>query len=215
MVGGGVVALGTAGWAIGRKDDQLLQRNRDLQELSRRLQTLSTTDGLTGIPNRRALDDRLEIEVARTNRYGIPIALVMLDLDHFKPLNDRYGHQVGDLVLRKVGGLLDSEKRIGDFVARYGGEEFVAVLPHADAAAAVAWAERVRTRLDAMVFEVGAEGITVTASFGVAVARPGHESREALLEAADHALYEAKSAGRDRVMEAQRTPEPVRRGNLG
>ncbi len=128
MAAGGALGLGLAGFLLGRKEDQLAAQNRSLRELSDRLQALSTTDALTGVPNRRALDERLEDELGRTRRYGTPLAAVMIDLDHFKKLNDRHGHPAGDAVLRQVARILDSEKRRGDIVARYGGEEFVALL---------------------------------------------------------------------------------------
>jgi diguanylate cyclase (GGDEF)-like protein len=196
---GGVLALGTAGWLLGRKEDQLQTRNNQLQALSERLQALSATDPLTGVPNRRSLDERLAIEIARMTRYGSPLSLVMVDLDHFKALNDHHGHAAGDAVLRGVAEILDSEKRLGDMVARYGGEEFVAVLPHSDAAAALAWAERVRARLASTSFDLSGQHLAITASFGVASGRNDEDSSETLLRAADEALYEAKAAGRNQV----------------
>jgi diguanylate cyclase (GGDEF)-like protein len=204
---GGGIALATAGWLLGRQQDRLLRRNRVLEELVNQLRALSTTDPLTGIANRRALDDRLGAELARASRYGTPLALVMVDLDLFKDLNDRLGHQVGDAMLKEVGGILASERRLGDFVARYGGEEFVAVLPHADGAAAQGWAERVRSRIEAVAIEVGGELARVTASFGVATATSHDETSETLLAAADQALYEAKTRGRNRsVLAHQQAP---------
>src|SRR5688500_18705042 len=99
---GGMLALGVAGWMIGRRDDELEGRNEELRQLSERLLGLSSTDSLTGIANRRTFDERLAVEVARANRYGTPLSLVMIDLDHFKELNDRFGHPVGDEVLKRV-----------------------------------------------------------------------------------------------------------------
>ena len=151
MASGSVVTLGAAGWMIGRRDDALRDSNRHLRALSERLQGLSSTDALTGIPNRRTFDERLALEVARTNRYRTPLALVMIDLDHFKELNDRFGHLAGDDVLKAVAASLEREKRAGDLVARFGGEELVALLPHTDARAARAWAVRVRALLAATV----------------------------------------------------------------
>jgi diguanylate cyclase (GGDEF)-like protein len=200
---GAVVALGGAGWLLGRKEDELVRRNRSLQELSVQLRALSTTDALTGIPNRRALDERLDAEIGRANRYGTPLALVMIDLDLFKDLNDRFGHPTGDAMLKQVASILESERRRGDIIARYGGEEFVAVLAHADERAAVGWAERVRGRIAAAAVDVDGEPVRLTASFGVAAARAHDEVRDQLVETADHALYEAKARGRDRVVLAQ------------
>jgi diguanylate cyclase (GGDEF)-like protein len=208
LLTGGVVGLGTMGWVLGNKEDQLGEQNLALRALSDRLAALSTTDPLTGIPNRRALDDHLEDELARARRYGTPLAVVMLDLDHFKRLNDRHGHAAGDAVLRQVASVLDAEKRRGDTIARFGGEEFVAILSHADEAAAQGWAERVKGRLASMAIEVGGTILRVTASFGVAGCLPGDSGfagGESLLAAADRALYVAKARGRNRVVVA---PEP-------
>jgi diguanylate cyclase (GGDEF)-like protein len=123
----------------------------------------------------------------------------MIDLDHFKALNDQFGHRAGDEVLRQLGRLLDAEKRTGDLVARYGGEEFVALLPHAEAQAAVGWAERVRQRIAATRISFEGGTLEITASFGVAGAAPDGAASD-LVEAADAALFEAKRAGRNRVV---------------
>ncbi len=202
MLVGGCSALGGLGWLLGRKEDQLANQNRSLAQLTASLQALSTTDALTGIPNRRALDERLENEFERSKRYGASLAVVMIDLDRFKLLNDRYGHAAGDAMLREVARLLDVEKRRGDTVARYGGEEFVALLPHADDAAAQAWAERARSRLATTAIELDGTLLRTTASFGVAASdrRGRAQSGSALLQAADHALYQAKERGRNRVV---------------
>jgi diguanylate cyclase (GGDEF)-like protein len=210
---GSIAALGTLGWVLGKKEDQLGAQNLALRALSDRLAALSTTDPLTGIPNRRALDEHLADELARARRYGTPLAVVMLDLDHFKRLNDRHGHAAGDAVLRHVAKLLDAEKRRGDTIARFGGEEFVAILSHADETAAQIWAERVRGRLGASAVELGGTLLRVTASFGVAAALPGDSGEvnpATLLEAADQALYGAKARGRNRVVVA---PEPEGRSS--
>jgi diguanylate cyclase (GGDEF)-like protein len=137
----------------------------------------------------------------------------MIDLDRFKALNDRYGHAAGDAVLREVAHLLDMEKRRGDTVARYGGEEFVALLPHADAAAAQAWSERARARIATTAVELQGVLLRMTASFGVA-ASDGRELTDgnALLAAADQALYQAKERGRNRVVVAPSEREADRMG---
>jgi diguanylate cyclase (GGDEF)-like protein len=196
---GGVGVLGGFGWLLGRNEDALLAQNQELARLSARLQELSAMDALTGIPNRRALDEALQTELARALRYGSPLSVVMVDLDHFKALNDRLGHQAGDAVLRHVARTLDDEKRRGDLVARYGGEEFLAILPHSDAGAATAWAERARERIAGTLIETGAGAASVTASFGVAAAAPERDTVDALVGAADAALYQAKARGRNRV----------------
>ena len=137
------------------------------------------------------------MEVERSNRYGTACALVMIDLDQFKALNDRFGHQAGDQILRRCGRLFDAEKRSGDMVARYGGEEFAAILPHVDAQAALVWAERARARLALERVDWNGAALSITASFGVAAA-PTHARTPAdLIEAADSALFEAKRQGRN------------------
>lgn len=204
---GSVVTLAIAGWMIGRRDDALEGRNRELRALTEKLAALSATDALTGLANRRTFDERLAVELARTRRYGTPLALVMMDLDHFKDMNDRFGHPAGDEVLRRVAATLEREKRLGDVVARYGGEEFAAVLPHTDAGAAQAWAERVRQLIASTQVSSDAGALSVTASFGVAEAAatllddPG-----GLVGEADRALYAAKRMGRNRVVTRHHRP---------
>jgi diguanylate cyclase (GGDEF)-like protein len=199
---GSMITLGVAGWMIGRRDDVLERRNEDLRALSERLQGLSATDALTGIANRRTFDERLAVEVARSNRYGAPLSLVMIDLDHFKELNDSFGHPAGDEVLKRVAVLIDREKRLGDVVARYGGEEFAAILPHTEPRAAMVWAERVRQLIAGTEVRSEAGALNVTASFGVGGAPHERAEPAALVEEADQALYQAKRTGRNRVIAA-------------
>ncbi|HXU82585.1 MAG TPA: GGDEF domain-containing protein [Polyangia bacterium] len=201
-VAGSMTTLGVAGWMIGRRDDALERRNEDLRALSERLQGLSATDALSGIANRRTFDERLAVEVARANRYGAPLSLVMIDLDHFKELNDTFGHPAGDEVLKRVAVLIDREKRLGDVVARYGGEEFAAILPHTEPRSAMIWAERVRLLIAGTEVRSEAGALNVTASFGVAGAAPDRAEPAGLIEEADQALYEAKRLGRNRVVGA-------------
>jgi diguanylate cyclase (GGDEF)-like protein len=200
LLAGGIAALGLAGWVIGHRDDALAAQNRALAELSAQLRAQSVTDSLTGLPNRRAFDERLALETAVARRYSRALAMVMLDLDRFKEVNDRFGHPAGDEVLRAVADVLDRQRRASDLVARHGGEEFAAILPHTGARSAAAWAERVRRAIAALAFE----GTPVTASLGVAaVEGPTAVTPSALSEAADHALYAAKQAGRNRVCVAE------------
>jgi two-component system cell cycle response regulator len=175
---------------------------------NRRLEQLALTDPLTKVLNRRALTERLAAEVGRVNRYESMVSLMLIDLDHFKNVNDNYGHLVGDDVLTEMAALLQGAIRAVDVVARYGGEEFVVVLPETGAAGAAAFAERLRELVELHPFTRGTEGtLHLTASIGVAsYPAPGIDSAEDLLASADQALYRAKADGRNRVrgMEAQR-----------
>lgn len=166
-----------------------------------RLEALLQTDPLTQLVNRRALKTRLLAEMERVRRYDAPLAMLLLDLDHFKKINDTYGHLVGDEVLTGVGSLLQRTARSIDTVARYGGEEFVVVLPETSWQGAVAFAERIRDKLASHRFQIaGTQQIQVTASIGVATYPwPQLESAEDLFRAADSALYRAKGRGRNLV----------------
>jgi diguanylate cyclase (GGDEF)-like protein len=163
-------------------------------------------DGLTDLYNRRAFDDLLARTLAREQRQEGRLGLVLVDLDHFKKLNDTYGHPAGDAALKAAAQTLERHLRKGDHAARYGGEEFVAILPGADEPGAARIAERVRKAIEhhRLVFE-GAR-LHVTASMGVAVAPMDGDSAEALLAAADRALYAAKHQGRNRVVAASSVP---------
>ena len=166
-------------------------------------------DGLTGLLNRRAFDLELARAISNADRRTGKLALLLLDLDHFKKLNDTYGHPAGDAALRGTAQTLARLLRKGDVAARYGGEEFVVILPEADAAGAAPLAERIRQAVEAqqLVFE-GAR-LAVTASFGLAVWPGDGKTQEALLAAADRALYAAKQAGRNRVVPAATLPPPA------
>jgi diguanylate cyclase (GGDEF)-like protein/PAS domain S-box-containing protein len=157
---------------------------------------LALTDPLTGVGNRRRLDEALRTEISRMHRYDGRLSAVMTDLDHFKRINDRHGHQVGDQVLQEFARLLQSHCRDIDLVARFGGEEFVILMPEVGLDEARACAERMRATLAQATIPPLAE--PVTASFGVAELAPG-EDGEALLRRSDEALYAGKAAGRDRV----------------
>jgi len=177
---------------------------QQLEEANRQLEILATTDGLTGLLNRRTLFERLEEEVRRCRRSGRPLAAVLMDIDRFKAVNDRYGHQAGDLVLVRFAQLLRENSRPYDLVARYGGDEFILVLLEADAERARSAAERLRDRLahNPMMLE-SAEELIITASFGVAEGGPEPgETIEAIVGRADEALYQGKEQGRDRVVVA-------------
>jgi two-component system cell cycle response regulator len=168
-----------------------------------RLEALAHTDPLTQVLNRRALTLRLTSELDRARRYNSVLTLLMIDLDHFKRVNDTFGHLTGDDALREVAALLQHAVRSVDVVARYGGEEFVVVLPETAEAGAVAFAERIRERIEAHDFAVAGApgpGMRLTASIGVATfPSPRVDSAEDLFMQADAALYRAKAEGRNRV----------------
>jgi diguanylate cyclase (GGDEF)-like protein len=161
-------------------------------------------DALTGLANRRALEEILAAEISRAQRFEHPLAVVLLDLDRFKEINDSFGHAAGDTMLREVSRLLTSLARQGDTVARWGGEEFVVGLPETDLAGARRFAERLRRTIEA--HSVGE--MKTSASCGVATMLPD-DTVEELLGAADRALYEAKSNGRNRTESAVRGPRPA------
>ncbi len=168
---------------------------------NRRLEALATTDPLTRVLNRRALLDRLTSEVDRARRFGSPLSLLLLDVDHFKQINDTAGHLAGDSVLRQLGALLEDAVRKVDVVARYGGEEFVAILPGTVADGGAVFAERLRERIAAQSFDVGAaRPVHLTVSVGIASFPSARvATTEDLFARADEALYRAKSGGRNQV----------------
>jgi diguanylate cyclase len=162
----------------------------------------SNTDALTGLANRRSLDEFFRSALIAAMEKGEPLSILMIDIDHFKKFNDSYGHQVGDQVLRLVAKVLQDNVRDGDLAARYGGEELIAVLPGADLVACTTVAERVRGRISEARLTrrtTGEEISSVTVSIGVAQFRLA-ESGEATIERCDRALYQAKQAGRNRTV---------------
>ncbi len=174
--------------------DELRRSNQLLLELAQ-------TDPLTRLCNRRHLYEKLEIEINRCFRGNNPISLVMTDIDHFKRINDQYGHQMGDEVLVRVADLLQAELRTYDLAARYGGEEFCLVLPETDLKAAVEVAERIRHKAEHLTFNAPMEKDVLTMSFGVASYDGSQEGTiDNLIRLADDALYEAKKGGRNQVV---------------
>ena len=241
LVVAGVVALGARGRAlVGSRDDNLIELATlclgglvglalhfepllailalapmiTLQRgaLIRELETAASTDAKTGLLNAVAWEQVAQREVARSTRDGMPLAVLIIDIDHFKLVNDQYGHLVGDMVLRGLGRELVSMVREYDSTGRFGGEEFVVVLPSASLPVAAAIAERIRARVNTLTVadladhevEVTAESATLGVCIGVSMmGEHGHELPE-LLQAADVALYRAKAAGRNRVVLAER-----------
>jgi diguanylate cyclase (GGDEF)-like protein len=159
-------------------------------------------DGLTGLPNRAAFDERLEVEARRFHRYRRPLALLVLDLDHFKAVNDSYGHPTGDAVLQRVADLLRANTRDPDVLARYGGEEMVVILPETMLRPAIEVAERIRAAVEATRFDHEGRSIDLTVSIGVSACPECVDDPADLLRAADDALYQAKREGRNRVATA-------------
>ncbi|HWP06885.1 MAG TPA: GGDEF domain-containing protein [Polyangiaceae bacterium] len=160
---------------------------------------LSITDNLTGIPNQRALRDELRREVSRARRHTLPTTFLMLDIDRFKEVNDRYGHLAGDAVLARVASAVREATRDGDTVARYGGEEIAVLMPQTDLPEACGVAERIRTTIEALVTEYRGLSIGVTVSIGCASLQAEDADLDDLVKRTDDKLYEAKSGGRNRV----------------
>ena len=177
-----------------------------LRTTQAKLEEQSVTDGLTGLKNRRFFDDRLGEEFRRAQRYADPVSLIMIDLDHFKQVNDRFGHQTGDAVLRESASLVRQSIRDTDIGARYGGEEFAVILPKTHLAGALAVAERIWRELGRKVYRTGPQPsgrpqeLRVTASIGLAF-YPSKDiaTSESLVKYADEALYQAKRSGRNTI----------------
>lgn len=179
---------------------KMKQLQDNLRRSNELLLELSNTDYLTGMFNRRYLIKELEKEFRRCVRKGTNLSLILLDIDHFKLINDSFGHLQGDLVLQRVAQQLQKELRSYDIAARYGGEEFIAVLPDASLTEACFVAERIRGAIQSLNFGGALNALSVTVSLGVAAVRhPESRSVDGLIKAADDALYRAKSGGRNRV----------------
>ena len=170
-----------------------------LQQQNQLLETLSITDSLTGLYNRNKLDAILDDQIARFKRSRRPFVVLMLDIDHFKTLNDSRGHIAGDEVLAAVAGILAQSIRNVDYAARFGGDEFVIILIDTPADAALETAERIRAHVESARYSAGDQSVTVTVSIGIAQWRPDDAVSTAVFARADQALYEAKRAGRNRV----------------
>lgn len=187
--------------------DQRVALTQELEAANLRLQMLSRTDGLTGVANRRHFDTTLAEEWRRASRAGSSLALLLIDIDHFKRYNDTYGHQDGDHCLQMVAAALARcAARAGDLAARYGGEEFALILPNTDRVGACSVAERLRDEIAALAIPHAASSVgpMVSISVGVAAGLPSaFGAPEALIAAADRGLYAAKEQGRDRVIAAE------------
>jgi diguanylate cyclase (GGDEF)-like protein len=185
-------------------EQKVRERTVELENANQRLSQLAVTDGLTGLYNHRYLHEQLAQAVERSMRSKVPVAMLMIDVDHFKKYNDRNGHPAGDEALRTVARLIAEDRRTVDVVARYGGEEFAILLHDAAKSQAIEVAEKIRERVSAATIAgaVGQPLGKMTVSIGVAVCPDDASGAEALLEAADVALYRAKKSGRDTVVAA-------------
>jgi diguanylate cyclase (GGDEF)-like protein len=173
-------------------------RTKRYQDL---LATQAQLDALTGLRNRGYFDQKLDEEIRAAQRYERPVSLVLVDIDHFKRINDTYGHPFGDKVLQAVGECLSASVRATDAACRYGGEEFAVILTETTAEEAMLFARRLQARLRGLSFSAGGEFIRITASFGICGTDQGDAllHRVALVSSADDALYDAKHSGRDRI----------------
>jgi two-component system cell cycle response regulator len=186
---------------IKRLQEELEERERQLLEANERLRHMSQTDALTGLDNRRHLEERIDEMFDYAKRLNEPFSIVMCDLDRFKSVNDEYGHQAGDAVLKQFAKILRHEVREIDRAGRYGGEEFMLLLPGTVLDAAVTFAERVRKQVEQHTFTFDGTSIHRTASFGVSAwPHPRVAHCDGLVRAADEALYVAKETGRNRVV---------------
>jgi diguanylate cyclase (GGDEF)-like protein len=181
----------------------LQRENLDLVVRNRMLSEVSTRDALTGLYNRWFVMEKIDSEINRALRHGSPMSLLMLDIDHFKRINDTWGHPAGDQVLQAIGKLLRESCRVYDVPGRYGGEEFCIVLPETKPGNTNVVAERIRRRLEATELSCGDGSVVVTASIGIAGMEASSDgeilSPAALIDRADRAMYTAKSRGRNRV----------------
>ncbi len=178
---------------------QLRQIAAELAVANRRLANAALSDSLTGLPNRRSAMDQLEQAWSAASRSGAPLAVMVIDIDHFKHINDTHGHAAGDMVLREAASVLRTSARREDSVCRIGGEEFLVICPNTDLESALQSAERLRTTLGTHLIAIGESESCITTSIGVAVREPDTTDIDALVSTADQALYAAKEAGRNRV----------------
>jgi len=182
---------------------QLRQIAAELAVVNRRLANVALTDLLTGLPNRRSAMDQLEQAWSAASRSSLPLAVMLVDIDHFKSINDSYGHAAGDMVLREAASTLRAAARREDSVCRIGGEEFLVICPNTDLKSAMLSAERLRASLSAKQIAIGQTEKAITVSIGVAMREPETADMDALVSLADQALYAAKNAGRNQICARQ------------
>ena len=179
----------------------------ELLQLREQLEQKATHDSMTGLLNRSTVILSLERELARSLREGGKVAALLLDLDHFKAINDHYGHHAGDTAIAFAATCMEQSVRQHDYVGRYGGEEFLIVISDCDQDLAMEIAERIRTRMDSEAISVNGHGLAITATLGLAISEQG-ESSESLLRRADAALYAGKQRGRNVVVCASEVLQP-------
>jgi diguanylate cyclase (GGDEF)-like protein len=212
----GQIALAPTGKGMSREDRSIVAlveaelggplQMTSLYEDARRM---ATTDALTGLLNRRAFVETIDRERARSDRHSFPLSLLLLDVDHFKRINDQYGHAAGDVILQGVARVLETVARRSDYVARWGGEEFVVGLPQTGEAGARIAGERVRRAISVATHKLpDGEAVQITASVGIASSEAPW-SLDAIVAAADEAMYAAKARGRNRVELAPRAEAPA------
>ncbi len=174
---------------------------KELQEANGRLRDLAFKDGLTGLYNHRYFQELMDREVNRSSRYNRPLSLILIDIDHFKQINDTFGHQRGDQVLKQIGRIIRNAIRKPDIASRYGGEEFAVVLPETDLRGASVLAERIRKCIDSSPFDLNGTKTKITVSLGVTTYVPGKKEmkKSKIIDTADRALYNSKEKGRNRV----------------
>lgn len=201
----GVLRVG-GGNGYSREDLRLLEILANLASLAmdncllfHQVQQTALRDNLTGLLTHRAFQDQLEQAVLEASRYNQPLSIILVDVDHFKSINDRHGHQAGDLVLQGLAHVMDRNVRPVDIIARYGGEEFALLLLHTPRREAAALAEQIRKDLEQQAFAVGQKTISITSSFGVATFPEDATSGQQLFRQADQRLYKAKECGRNQV----------------
>ena len=184
--------------------ERLQRKETELKAVIAQANEVSHTDALTYLPNRRQIIGDLQREVIFADQYGTPLAISLLDIDHFKNINDTYGHVIGDEVLQKLAGELREHIRHPDTIGRYGGEEFLLILPHSTVRAATEQAERLCKHVHSLVIKVGEHDISLTVSMGVAQFKIHREDWQMFLNRADKALYRAKNNGRDQWVVAEK-----------
>jgi diguanylate cyclase (GGDEF)-like protein len=201
MTIGTIIAFTLFGYFLGRHSDNIGDYSDSVQETLEKVNQLAITDALTSVHNARYLHDQLSTETESAKRYNTPLTCLMLDIDDFKAVNDKFGHPTGDIILMTLAKVLRQCVRRVDIVGRLGGEEFLVVMPHTSCDIAFPVAERIRQTVECLPFKSGTQDISVTVSIGVACyPASGIADKSDLLKAADDALYEAKRSGKNRTV---------------